>query len=257
MNGPSSRSKPAASAIGATSAGSQVEVAGQHPGPRARDQRGAAPRASWSARHGRVEREVGRADRPPRAVHRHRRRATSTRRSPSPGEHDHLALDHLAAHDERVGLAARGTRAWRAPTPARRRARRPSCAPWSAKRVRQRRWSSSWKRVHVGGQAAQRRARPAEGGPADGIGHAVLEVRRHDPHQRSLALAGQTAAMTVASPSPAPVATTSPPTSSPTAPTSHARTPCGCSGTSTGTRVLDLGCGAGHNAIALARRAPR
>ena len=107
-----------------------------------------------------------------------------------PGQLDDLALHHLAAHHQRVGLTAEEHRLASAHTSSPSSASA-SCAPWSAKRVRQRRWSSSWKPPDVGAPGRAAAPRPARGGSADGIGHAVLEVRGHDPHQRSLAPPGR------------------------------------------------------------------
>ena len=162
VSGPSSRSKPCSVGDRRDVGRLEVEVAGEHPRARAGDQevqrlaRAARAPPAAAARGGSCRRSTARRRTTTTA-------RTSTRRSPSPGELDHLALDHLAAHHRARWPDRRGTRAWRGAHTSSPPSASASCAPWSAKRVRQRRWSSSWKRPHVGGQAAQRRRRPAVG----------------------------------------------------------------------------------------------
>ena len=249
VKGPSTRSYPAASARRADLRGQQVQVTGQHPGLRPLASAPSVTR-ELAARHGRIERQVGGRHRvapaarptdatpppaapPPPAARRRRTRAPRRGRrarclgrpaaSASPGP-TQLAVERLAEHPRLVGEpgphAARG----RAPGTRTRRPPRPA-----------------------GGHG------PVQRGRSDRVRNAVLQVPRHDAHQRSLPLGGRLHRCTSASPSPAPAAATSPPTSSPTDPTCPARTRSPARERRR-QRVLDLGCGAGHNAIALARQ---
>ena len=230
VNGPSTRSYPASAAMSVSCGGRRLRS------PTSTQGLGPDPSASSVTRSWRRA-TAGSSDRCVVATDQCWPAATTRRH----GRHPPLAaagqLDDLRGRAPRRAPRARCSAtprasAWRAPTPARRRAPRRGPPPGARTACAPARGRAPGTRRHRPPAPRSPGDRARRGGTADGIGHTVLEVPRDDPHQRSLALGGRLQRCTSASRSPAPVVSPCPPTSSPTGPTSHARTPSGCWGTS-------------------------
>ena len=184
------------SASGSTSGGSRLRSPTSTHGPGRVIRRCSASPTCSRATAG-PQREVGRAHRPALAAPPRRRRTRARGARPRPRGLDDLALHHLAAHHQRVGLTARRTRAWPAPhTSSPSNASLSSCALIGeagapAPMV------ELLEAPDIGGRprAGVRRPDGAPGRPT-GSGTPCWRFALADPHQRSLALAGQTAAMT-------------------------------------------------------------
>ena len=103
---------------------------------------------------------------------------------------DHLALHHLAAHEQRVGLTTEEDALGRRPHELAAEGVGQLLAlvgePGAPAPV-----VELLEAPHVGAERPQRLDGPVERRPPGGVGHAVLDVRARDPHQRSLALPGR------------------------------------------------------------------